>query len=123
MDVIGIPYVLVTNNGPPLSSNEFENWYHRKNIRIYHSPPWHPQSNGLAKRHVQDVKVLLKRISRDAIDPNWEEIAQRVETNIRFVSTQKLDNKTPVKLMFSYKPRAYYNSFIVSYYRIITKIT
>lgn len=77
MDVFSVSYLVVIDTGPPFTSAEFENWCRNKNIHLYHSPPWHLESNGLAGRHMQDVKVLLKRITRDEINPDCKEIVKK----------------------------------------------
>lgn len=59
--VFGLAKTLVTDNGPPFSSYEFSEYCRRHDINLIHSPPYHPQSNGLAERNVQTVKTVLKR--------------------------------------------------------------
>lgn len=60
------------------------------NIILYHSPPWHPQSNGVAEHHVQDVKAMLKRIFREEVNPNWATIVKIVQNRIKFAQCTQL---------------------------------
>ena len=66
----GSPTTLVSDNGPQFTSKFFENKMKIWNIKHVLSPPYHPQSNGLAERGVQLVKDRLKKmdVSNKAID-------------------------------------------------------
>ncbi len=57
---VGLPEVLVSDNGPNFNSAEFESFLIRNDIRHKTSPPYHPATNGLAERAVQTVKKGLK---------------------------------------------------------------
>lgn len=58
---VGLPKVVVSDNGPPFSSWVFTKWRNDQDNNLLHSPASHPQSNSLAARTVQDVKNLLKK--------------------------------------------------------------
>ena len=66
----GPPTTLVSDNGPQFTSKFFETKMKNMNIKHVFSPPYHPQSNGLAERSVQIVKDRLKKmnVSNKAID-------------------------------------------------------
>ena len=51
----------MSDNGPPFRSNQFEKFCEKHGIRLVHSPPWNPESNGLGERWVQTVKGLLRK--------------------------------------------------------------
>ena len=57
----GSPTTLVSDNGPQFTSKFFETKMKLWNIKHIFSPPYHPQSNGLAERGVQLVKDRLKK--------------------------------------------------------------
>ena len=58
---LGIPWVIVSDNGPQLTSSEFQAFLKAWNIRHVTSSPHYPQSNGEAERAVQTVKSLLDK--------------------------------------------------------------
>lgn len=59
--VFGLPAELVSDNGPPFSSNDFVMFCQANGIKPVKSPPYHPQSNGAAERNVQTIKKGLEK--------------------------------------------------------------
>ncbi|XP_014679047.1 PREDICTED: uncharacterized protein K02A2.6-like [Priapulus caudatus] len=57
----GIPEKLVTDNGPPYTSEEFERFCASNGIEHILSPPYHPATNGQAENAVKTVKNALKK--------------------------------------------------------------
>ena len=57
----GLPQMIVTDNGPSFTSNEFREFTQKNGIKHVTSAPYHPSSNGQAERAVQTVKQGLKR--------------------------------------------------------------
>lgn len=60
----GIIDLLVSDNGRQFVSQELQEWTKSNGIRHLYSPPWHPESNGLAERAVRTLKekiLLLRR--------------------------------------------------------------
>jgi transposase InsO family protein len=49
----------VSDNGPPFGANEFKEYCEKNCIKIIHSPPYNPESNGLTEREVHTIKKLL----------------------------------------------------------------
>ncbi|XP_038106927.1 uncharacterized protein K02A2.6-like [Culex quinquefasciatus] len=70
----GMPETLVTDNGTQFTSEDFEGYCNSNGILHLKTPPYHPQSNGLAERFVDTFKRTLKKITaggealRQAID-------------------------------------------------------
>ena len=65
----GIPDILISDNGPQFSSHEFQQFTKRYQIDHHTSSPYHPQSNGMAEKAVQTVKMLMKKATHDGNDP------------------------------------------------------
>ena len=55
----GIPRVLVSNNGPQFIAEEFKTFMSANWILDIRSSPYHPSSNGAAKRLVRTVKRAI----------------------------------------------------------------
>ena len=56
----GVPRVLVSDNAAEFADQDLCGWLLRIGCRPVKTPPYHPQSNGLAERMVQTVKRGLK---------------------------------------------------------------
>lgn len=57
---MGLPDTIVSDNWPTFNAFESENFCYTNGIScVPKSPPYHPQSNGSAERHVQTVKDTL----------------------------------------------------------------
>ncbi|KII71840.1 Pol polyprotein [Thelohanellus kitauei] len=59
----GFPMALVSDNGRQITSSEFENFCNSKVIEHLFSAPYLPQSNGLAERFVQSLKLFNLKIA------------------------------------------------------------
>lgn len=57
----GLPMTLVTDNGPPFLSDEFQTYCLKNCIKHTTSAPYRPQGNGEAENAVKTVKKVLKR--------------------------------------------------------------
>ena len=56
----GVPAQLVSDNGPQLKSEEFEQFLKGNGIKHITSAPYHPATNGLAERCVESFKNGMK---------------------------------------------------------------
>ncbi|XP_043236528.1 uncharacterized protein K02A2.6-like [Amphibalanus amphitrite] len=57
----GSPSTVYSDNGPQYSSKEFRTFSEMFGFKHVTSSPHHPQSNGIAERHVKTVKSLLQK--------------------------------------------------------------
>ncbi|PAA85528.1 hypothetical protein BOX15_Mlig018181g1 [Macrostomum lignano] len=53
----GVPRILVSDNAAEFHDEGLVSWLSRIGCRAVKTPPYHPQSNGLAERMVQTIKV------------------------------------------------------------------
>ena len=56
----GVQAQLVSDNGPQLKSEEFEQFLKRNGIKHITSAPYHPATNGLAECYVESFKNGMK---------------------------------------------------------------
>lgn len=57
----GPPKLIITDNATCFTSDEFKQFFKANGIRHAQSAPYHPATNGLAKRAVQTIKDGLKK--------------------------------------------------------------
>lgn len=103
--IFGLPVEIVSDNGPPFQSFVFKTFCKLHGIILSKSPPYHPQSNGLAERAVQSVKRVFRKFCLEANE--GMSIQNKIE---KFLIHQRnsictTTSKTPAELIFSYKPR------------------
>ena len=55
----GFPQVIVIDNSPNFASEEFKVYLKQNGINHIFTPPYHPNSNGLAERAAQTFKMEL----------------------------------------------------------------
>lgn len=80
----GLPRQLVSDNGPPFSSNEFEYFMQQNGIKHTFSAVYHPASNGAAESAVKICKQAIKKAIRDQL--NVDVALQRFLLDYRNVS-------------------------------------
>ncbi|XP_075527103.1 uncharacterized protein LOC142559383 [Dermacentor variabilis] len=64
----GLPLKLCSDNGPPFTSAFFKDFLLKLGVAHVTSSPYHPRSNGMTERAVQEAKKLLKKCSRNRVD-------------------------------------------------------
>ena len=68
----GLPAELVSNNGPPFTSEEFATFMKQNGIRHIQSPPFHPATNGLTEWAVQSFKSGIKNQPYTPHSTSWQ---------------------------------------------------
>ena len=61
----GLPEQLISDNGPQFVSEEFAEFSRTNGIKNIRVAPYHPSSNGAAKRFVQTFKKAMKTMARE----------------------------------------------------------
>ena len=61
----GLPTQVVSDNGPPFQSAEYEEFLRQNGIQRILVSPYHPSSNGLAERFVQTFKYAMESSADD----------------------------------------------------------
>lgn len=54
-NVYGYSKTIVTDNNPSFVAQLFERFCAQRDIELMHSPPYHPESNGLADKAVEMI--------------------------------------------------------------------
>lgn len=109
--LFGYPKEIVTDNGPPFSSFYFEEFAKKLNIDLRKSPPYHPQSNGLAERGVQTIKNSLKKY---LIDEKLSPLPVQTKLDKILMCYNNTPctttSKSPASFIFSFTPRTIISS-------------
>ncbi|XP_043242925.1 uncharacterized protein K02A2.6-like isoform X1 [Amphibalanus amphitrite] len=95
----GFPVTLVSDNGPPFTSGEFQSYLAARGIHHRLTPPYHPASNGQAESLVRTFKAFLKRYA----GPRTTAVAQFLA---KYRTTPCVTTaRAPAELLFGRLPR------------------
>lgn len=103
--IFGFAKQIVSDNGPPFQSASFIKFCTLNGMEVLKSPPYHPQSNGLAERGVRTVKTVFKKyyvgnehsLSTDQMVRKFLLYHRNTPTTVH--------GRTPSSILFSFKPR------------------
>jgi hypothetical protein len=95
---LGLPRILVSDNGPQWTSDDFKQFCQSNNIQTIRSSPYHPKSNGLAERAVRTFKERMTA-SRD-IDARLQQFLMSYRN-----APQKSTGRPPSELIFGRRLR------------------
>lgn len=106
--IFGIPEKFVTDNATAFTSKLFQTFYKVNGIVHVTSPPFHPQSNGLAERAVGLVKSNLKK---SRLSHNPLPIETQLLKFLQKSHTTPLSDcgKSPSELIFKFPIRDYFS--------------
>ena len=84
----GLPMELVSDNGPPFTSEEFAIFMGQNGIRHLRSPPFHPATNGAAERAVQTFKNGMRKSTLSQLSHKLAEWLLHVRTTPHTITGQ-----------------------------------
>lgn len=61
----GIPKTIMADNDPVFTSTKIQEYVERMGIRLVHSTPYYPQSNGQAEESNKVIKGILKKMIKE----------------------------------------------------------
>jgi hypothetical protein len=100
--ILGFPRSITCDNGQPFSSAEFYDFCERFAIKIFHTPPFWPQANGLVEKQNSGIKKRLQ-ISKAMDSKSWQDDLL-LDYLVMYRSTpQDTTGKSPFELMFGRK--------------------
>lgn len=104
--IFGTCDTIVTDNGPPFSSHAFHEYANSLKIKLLKSPPYSPESNGLAERAVQTAKNGIQKL---LIDPKFSHMKLSEIVEIFLFSYRNSYSQaigcTPASKLFNFVPR------------------
>ena len=92
---LGIPEMLVTDNGTAFTSTEFAQFAKQNGIRHVTTSPYHPASNGLAERAVKTFKEGMKKLSSGSLETRISRFLFKYRS-----TPQATTGVSPAELMF-----------------------
>lgn len=102
--IFGYPKFLVSDNGPPFGSHIFIKFCKLNGITVFKSPPYHPESNGLAERAVRTVKGIFKKYCIAHPSLSTEEKTNKFLLYYRNTPCTT-NGRTPSSILFAFKPK------------------
>ena len=77
----GTPCSIRCDNGPPMSSNDFEQFCKEYGIQLKLTAPYNPESSGAAERGVGLVKAIMKKTEEEGSCMEEHPVIQRSLSN------------------------------------------
>lgn len=93
----GLPFEIVTDNGPPFTSFEFKDFLNNNDIKHTTSAPFHPATNGQAENCVKQIKRVLRKAIVE--NQNFNKAITKFLLMYR-VTPQTTTQKSPSELLF-----------------------
>ena len=99
---LGLPEIIVTDNGPSFASSEFSDFAKSNGIQHVKTVPYHPAANGLAERAVQTFKACMKKLSQGTLQDRINAFLFKYRT-----TPQTTTGITPAELLMGRKLRTH----------------
>lgn len=99
----GVPEIVVSDNGKEFISEELNNWLNKQGSGKLESPPYHPQSNGIAERAVQLIKQIIACWNINTVHTSFNTFMQKVLFHYRCTVTSR--GQSPAMLVYGRQPR------------------
>ena len=96
-----LPETIVSDNGTPFTSKEFENFCKLLSINHLKLAPYHPRSNGLVERFINVFKRAIKKANE--IEAENEELQEFLSIYQIIPNPNTNANMSPAELMFAMK--------------------
>ena len=97
----GIPEMLVSDNGTPFTSADFQEFVTRNAIRHVLTSPYHPASNGLAERAVQTFKSAMRKMSTGSLETRLAKFLFH-----QHLTPHTTTGNAPAELLLGRRPRS-----------------
>ena len=107
----GLPEELVSDKGTQFTSEQYTSFAEEYNIKITHSSPRYPQSNGFIESMVKITKQILQRCKQTSSDPHMAMLLYRATplqsgmaspaellSQRRYQTTLPIKNREPVRI-------------------------
>lgn len=103
--IFGYPDSVISDNGPPFSSAEFAAYCSANDIELVTSPPYNPQSNGLAERAVGTTKAALQKLTLGKVRSSFQISEELTKFLFTHRNTPTTDGIIPSHLMLNFQPK------------------
>lgn len=103
----GLPKVIVTDRGTDFTSQMFETYCKKFDIKHVKVAVRMPQANGQVERVNRTIIPVLKSMSQqstDGTDKSWDKSLNAIQWSLNS-TTNKTTSKSPHELIFNYTPR------------------
>ena len=100
----GLPVHLVSDNGPSLVSQEFEEFMKMNGIRHITVSPYHPSSNGLAENFVKTFKQAMMKTKGGEMQEKVDKFLFRYR-----ITPHSTTGKSPTQLLLKRKVRTVFD--------------
>ena len=95
----GVIKQLVTDNAAEFVSRQLNEWCNKNGIVKLESPPYHPQSNGIAERGVRTIKDCLLAWKAEVSHMSFQDYLRRVLLHHR-ACFRRSDGRTPGEIVY-----------------------